>query len=125
MVADPFTCVAFGKEKGVLLQGKPGSGKSTLALLLIQDHGAVLVADDYVNLTSEQGNLMAHTPNQIKGLLEIRHVGVRDFSYLESCRIILVVTLLPEEKCTRIPNVEYLTIKQHKIPHYTMPSKSS
>lgn len=68
------TCVAIA-GRGVLIEGAPGSGKSSLALALI-DRGAVLVGDDGVWLVPRAGRLWALPPPAIRGLLEIRNVGL-------------------------------------------------
>ncbi|MCA3255623.1 MAG: aldolase [Alphaproteobacteria bacterium] len=61
----------------VLLVGPSGAGKSDLALRLI-DRGAVLVADDQVELTSAAGRLIASAPATIAGRIEVRGVGILD-----------------------------------------------
>ena len=68
------SCVAIG-GKAVLLLGASASGKSDLALRLI-DGGAVLVADDRTILRVKNGGLNASAPPSIRGLLEIRAVGI-------------------------------------------------
>ena len=78
------TCIRVGPF-GVLITGPSGSGKSDLALRLIDQPGrgaggtvmdAVLIADDRVVLTPRNGELTATAPGAIKGLMEIRSVGV-------------------------------------------------
>ena len=71
------SCVAIG-GRGVLLLGKSGVGKSDLALRLIAE-GARLVADDRTILFAIRGALHAKAPETIKGLLEIRGVGIVAF----------------------------------------------
>jgi HPr kinase/phosphorylase len=85
------SCVAIGR-RGVLLLGKSGAGKSDLALRLI-DQGAVLVADDRVILWTEKGVLHARAPDTIKGLLEIRGLGVVAFPARARIRVSLAVKL--------------------------------
>ncbi|MCG8434447.1 MAG: HPr kinase/phosphatase C-terminal domain-containing protein [Gammaproteobacteria bacterium] len=60
---------------GVLLQGPSGSGKSDLALRLI-DRGAVLVADDRTVIERRDGELIASAPEALRGLLEVRGIGL-------------------------------------------------
>lgn len=60
---------------GVLLRGPSGSGKSDLALRLLAD-GWVLVADDRVLLTVAGEQLVAHCPDTLRGMLEVRGMGV-------------------------------------------------
>ena len=85
------SCVAIG-TKGVLLLGASGAGKSDLALRLIDD-GAKLVADDRTILFIAKGALHAKPPATIKGLIEIRGVGIVKLPVRASVKIVLVVKL--------------------------------
>ena len=64
------------RNKGILFRGKSGSGKSELALKFIENKNAVLVADDVVALKTRQNKLWGYAPENIRGLLEIRNVGI-------------------------------------------------
>jgi hypothetical protein len=88
------SCVAIGAQ-GVLLLGKSGAGKSDLALRLIDD-GARLVADDRTILYVIGGALYARAPASIKGLLEIRGLGIIELPVRAHVKIALVVRLGPE-----------------------------
>ncbi len=68
------SCVARGTE-AVLLLGLPGAGKSDLALRLIRD-GWALVADDQVRLRVAAGALHAAPPEELRGRLEVRGLGL-------------------------------------------------
>jgi hypothetical protein len=85
------SCVALGTQ-GVLLLGPSGAGKSDLALRLIDD-GARLVADDRTLLFTKNGALHAKAPASIKGLLEIRGLGIVKLPVHTNVRIALVVRL--------------------------------
>jgi HPr kinase/phosphorylase len=85
------SCVALGAH-GVLLLGPSGAGKSDLALRLI-DEGARLVADDRTLLFVRSGALHAKAPASIRGLLEIRGVGIVKLPVRAQARIALVVRL--------------------------------
>jgi len=85
------SCVAIG-AKGVLLLGPSGAGKSDLALRLIED-GAQLVADDRTILFIDKGVLWAKAPTTIRGLIEIRGVGIVKMPARRRVKIALVVTL--------------------------------
>lgn len=81
MVASPATevlrqatTIAIG-GRAILIEGPPGCGKSSLALGLI-DRGAVLVGDDGVALTVDNGTLIAHPPSATTGLIEMRNIGI-------------------------------------------------
>ena len=85
------SCIAIG-ARGVLLLGPSGAGKSDLALRLI-DQGARLVADDRVILFVKNGALHAKAPASIRGLLEIRGVGIVALPACDSIKIVLAVRL--------------------------------
>ena len=85
------SCVAIGKA-GVLLLGPSGAGKSDLALRLI-DGGAKLVADDRTILFAAKGTLWAKAPASIRGLIEIRGLGIVKLPVQASVKIALVVNL--------------------------------
>ena len=85
------SCVAIA-GKGVLLLGASASGKSDLALRLI-DGGARLVADDRTILRVKNGVLSASAPPSIRGLLEIRAVGIVKLPVRASAPVALVVEL--------------------------------
>ena len=85
------SCVALG-QAGVLLLGKSGAGKSDLALRLI-DSGATLVADDRTILFTRGGALCARSPDSIRGLLEIRGLGIVELKTRANVKIALVVQL--------------------------------
>jgi HPr kinase/phosphorylase len=88
------SCVAIG-GRGVLLLGPSGSGKSDLALRLI-DQGAKLVADDRTILSVRKNGLHAKAPASIKGLLEIRGLGIVEMPVRASVKIALAVRLTGE-----------------------------
>lgn len=85
---------------GVLLQGPAGIGKSALARELLA-RGHRLVADDAVELERPaDGVLVGRSPDLLRGLLEVRGLGILDVRKLhgrnavrESVRIDLVVQL--------------------------------
>ena len=99
------TCVAVDGV-GVMLRGPSGSGKSDLALRLI-DGGAVLVVDDQVRLSVEDGSdgsrLIARAPGAIAGLLEVRGIGLVPVPCVASAPVALVVELKPGGEIERMP----------------------
>lgn len=105
------TCVEI-KGKAVLICGKPGTGKSSLALQLI-DRGAILVADDQTCLSLEKRTLMASPPLALRGLIEVRGIGICPLPYHDRSPLALCVEIqetLPE----RLPGplwVEYCGVR--------------
>lgn len=95
------TCVAIGGQ-GVLLFGRSGSGKSDLALRLL-DRGARLISDDYTILRNNEGKLLATAPATIAGKLEVRGVGIVDWSADADAEIALCVAL--DEPVERLPDI--------------------
>ena len=104
---------------GVLIRGDPGSGKSDLGLRLI-DSGAILVADDYTDVTTTPGGLFASAPDSIRGKMEVRGLGVVDFSYIEVSRVSLVVTLVPREEVERVPEPAFVEIEGVRLPEISV-----
>lgn len=106
------TCVEV-MEHGILLLGEPGSGKSDLALRLIdpgcggpQSCGGRLVADDRVIVENVDGRLSATAPEDLRGRLEVRGVGVVSVPYATSAAVILAVHLDADTTADRIPDFE-------------------
>ena len=92
------------RNKGILFKGKSGSGKSELALKFIENKGEVLVADDVVSLKVCENRLTGAAPQNIKGLLEIRNVGISRYEFVNEAEVSLLVNLLPnKENLERLP----------------------
>ncbi|GGB87475.1 HPr kinase [Novosphingobium endophyticum] len=87
------SCVAIG-GRGVLIEGATGSGKSSLALGLI-DRGAHFLGDDGILVHAEKGRLVARPHQRIRGLLEVRNLGLLSFPCLDEAAISLVIRLDP------------------------------
>lgn len=96
-------------EKGVLLCGKSGRGKSDLAFRLIESKSAQLVADDVVDLFVSKNVLYGKAPDELRGLLEVRGVGIYSYKYLDKIQISLIVNLVDD-----ISVVERLPVEKKK-----------
>ncbi len=118
---------------GVLLMGKSGSGKSDLALRLIENHNAVLVADDAVVVEKTGQKLYARAAANIAGLLEVRGIGLVKYPYIEKTSVDLCVNLtdnaadverLPEKRTGDILGLEIKQIdlyaKENSAPEKVM-----
>lgn len=68
------SCVCHA-GRGLLILGGSGAGKSTLALSMM-GHGALLVADDQVDVQRCGAGVVADCPPAIAGRIEARGVGI-------------------------------------------------
>ena len=110
------TCVAVNGH-GVLLLGESGAGKSDVALMLL-DGGAQLVADDRTILFAKAGTLHAKAPASIRGLLEIRSVGIVQRPARASVRVRLVVRLGKEG--ARLPGPGFYRKLNCEVPQIAL-----
>ncbi len=95
--------VPDSKPGAVLLRGFSGRGKSDLAFRLIAA-GATLIGDDQVTLERRQDKIvMAYPVETIRGLLEVRGVGLIKFPVAPATPLRLVVDLVPREEVPRLP----------------------
>lgn len=115
------TCVSLD-EKGILLLGKSGCGKTDLALRLIEQIGAILVADDRTVLEKKGKEVYASCPDKIKGLMEIRGLGLVKQQTTDKAKIKLVVNLVDApQNVDRMPKktfFEYDGIKIKQVNLY-------
>ncbi|MDR2867822.1 MAG: HPr(Ser) kinase/phosphatase [Acholeplasmatales bacterium] len=120
---------------GVLITGPSGIGKSEVALELIK-RGHTLVSDDRIDLIEESyGNIIGTTPKLLKGLIEVRGVGIIDVvrmfgtsAYTVSHKVDLVVVLEAMQKDKKYDRIgllkEYEQIFNTQIPKITIPVSS-
>ena len=121
-----------GSRGGVLLFGEPGAGKSDIALQMI-DNGALLVADDQVDLVFGDGGLWGSAPEKIAGLIEARGIGLLRLPFQARVRVALAVTLKPGANVERMPaRVWYQPPEGFRarggalrIPHVTLDPRES
>lgn len=99
---------------GVLIIGDSGTGKSDLALRLIENKGAVLVADDRTDLRVEGFNLIASCPKNIQGLMEVRGIGIMKQAFKPQTVIKLVV--VSKLKVDRYPDEAFFENQGVKVP---------
>ncbi|MEI6560332.1 MAG: HPr kinase/phosphatase C-terminal domain-containing protein [Rhodospirillaceae bacterium] len=104
---------------GVLLRGKSGAGKSDLALRLI-DRGAVLIADDRVEVRVDHGKVMASAPATLAGLLEVRGVGLMRVPFAPAGEVHLVVDLVTPETVERLPEAEWTALAETRLPRLAL-----
>ena len=96
------TAVALG-DWAVLFRGASGAGKSDIALRLIEG-GASLVSDDQVRLHLEGGLVQASAPQTIRGLLEVRGIGVVSVPARGPLPLALLIDLVEREAVPRMPD---------------------
>ncbi|MCA0425335.1 MAG: HPr kinase/phosphatase C-terminal domain-containing protein [Proteobacteria bacterium] len=94
------TAVVLG-EQAVLITGASGTGKSRLArrlIALVRERGghAALIGDDRIHLTCADGRLVARGHSAIRGLLEVRGVGILPMPHALAGVVTLVVQLDPD-----------------------------
>lgn len=105
------------RNKGILFRGKSGSGKSELALKFIENKNAVLVADDVVALKTRQNKLWGYAQENIRGLLEIRNVGISRYEFAAEAEVSLLVNLVQyKENLERLPKNKTENILGVEIP---------
>jgi HPr kinase/phosphorylase len=108
------TTVAIDGE-AVLLRGQPGAGKSDLALRLIEA-GALLVTDDQTLLRRDGERVVAYGPPRIKGLFEVRGLGILRFDAVEEAPVALLVDLVKPEEVERMPERRYEEVLGLSLP---------
>ena len=103
------TAIAI-EGQGVLIRGPSNSGKSDLALRLIDD-GAQLVADDRVNVACVENYLNISAPDNLKGLIEVRGVGVVKIGAVDKAALKLIIDLKPGTDIKRLPEPREETLE--------------
>jgi HPr kinase/phosphorylase len=97
--------------RAVLIRGPSGSGKSRLAFALLQaaKSGALrfarLVGDDRVHVDAVGGRLRVRPAAALRGLIEMRGVGILEMPYEASALVGLVVDLAATD-AERLPQPE-------------------
>lgn len=119
------SCAALGGD-GVLFLGPPGTGKSDLVLRLL-GRGWSLVADDQVELTPAPDGLLAAPPAALRGLLEVRGIGlVRDLPVAAPVPLRLVVDLLPPgEAPPRLPEPALFQAGGASLPRIALAAREA
>ncbi len=116
------SCAARGAD-AVLFLGPPGSGKSDLTLRLLHE-GWRLVADDQVEVTAAaDGGLRAAPPEALRGLLEVRGLGIfRGLPVAEPPPALRLAVRLAAARADipRLPGPETLTCAGVGLPAVTL-----
>lgn len=119
------SCVALD-GRGVLLIGPSGIGKSDIALQLV-DRGAALVSDDQTEIWAEGEALFAAPPAPLRGLLEIRPVGLLRLPFREEKTPLSLCVALREKSETleRLPEASFQLLLDRKLPKIDLPGRAS
>lgn len=112
------TCISIDGH-AILLRGPSGAGKSDLALRLL-DSGATLVADDYTELSRQDGGLRASAPTAICDLFEVRGLGVLRLGAQDSAVVAAIIDLVPENEVERMPEDERISILGVSLPRFRL-----
>ena len=80
------------------------------------DGGAILVADDRVNLTRAKDSVQMSAPANLLGKLEIRGLGIVQVACAPSAPLALVCNLVPVDQIDRLPNVAIETVLDQLVP---------
>ncbi len=103
--------------RAALIRGASGAGKSDLALrCLLQPATALipdcasLIADDQVLAEPANGKLLLRCPQAIRGLIEVRGVGLVQVPPSQPAELQLVVDLVAPEAVERLPEPSYVDI---------------
>lgn len=112
------TCIAV-EGSGVLLRGPSGCGKSDLALRLIEA-GARLVADDYTDVVEAGGRIFAMPPPELRGLLEVRGIGIVQLPPAASAPLVASIDLIATENVERMPDRKSFELLGLSLPAFQL-----
>ena len=112
------TCIEV-EGIGVLFRGPTGSGKSDIALRLIVS-GALLIADDYTELSIENATLIARAPETIRDLLEVRGIGILKISGALNTNLGVIIDLVTPEQVERRPEDQSVELLGIHLPLFRL-----
>lgn len=112
------SCISLD-GRGILFLGASGAGKSDLSLRLITSFGAKLVADDRVDIKITNDKVIAAAPDILKGLLEVRGVGIISLPPQDSVEVNLVVNLTTAQ-LERLPEKSFYEIAGVSLPQISL-----
>ncbi len=101
--------------RAVLILGPSGAGKSDLLIRLIHQ-GAELVADDQVILSKRDNRIFASAPGNIRGLIEMRGVGVISLPNRQDMPLALAIQLVERKDVPRLPEPAFFDCFAVQVP---------
>jgi serine kinase of HPr protein (carbohydrate metabolism regulator) len=84
--------------------------------LRLIDGGAALVADDQVQVRAQGDRLLASPPAALKGLLEIRGLGIVTLAYCEETALAFAVRLVVRDAVERLPEPAFFDCEGRQLP---------
>jgi serine kinase of HPr protein (carbohydrate metabolism regulator) len=114
-------CAVLVGARALLIRGPAGSGKSLLTFKLIAaaQSGllpfARLVGDDRIRLEPCHGRLLAHAPETLAGLIEVRGLGIRQLPHEPVAVVGGVIDLAAPDK-ERLPKQAEIEVEGVKLP---------
>ena len=109
-----------GPWRGVLITGPSGAGKSDLALRLLQ-RGFRLVTDDRTVMFRSGAGLYGAPPASLRGLLEVRAVGIGRHSFVPLAEIVLAVHCVASPGAVeRLPPLDEATFLDQVVPQLAL-----
>ncbi|MFN7113858.1 MAG: HPr kinase/phosphorylase [Alphaproteobacteria bacterium] len=103
----------------VFIRGASGSGKSDLAFRLMAQ-GASLISDDQVELEKRQSKIYAGAVDAIRGLIEVRGLGLMRYPVADPAPLKLVIDLVPRENLSRLPEPLEMDILGIPLPLFRL-----
>lgn len=107
------SCVDFN-GKGLLILGAPSSGKSSLAIACMSI-GATLVGDDYIKINIKNNTILASSPPNIMGKIEVSRVGIFNCDFKKNTVINLAINM-SEFEDSRLPMRRYINLDECRVP---------
>ena len=109
--------------RAALIRGASSSGKSDLALRCLMQapttlvpHAAELVSDDQVLIERDGQQLFVRAPPAIRGLLEVRGLGIVRVPAIDAGQLSLVVDLVAADKVERLPESRRVVVVGAPVP---------
>jgi HPr kinase/phosphorylase len=107
-----------------MIRGRSGTGKSDLALRCLAvppgplvPYPASLVADDRTVLAPTAARLSASAPAPLRGLIEVRGVGLVTVPFVHAAPLVLLVDLVAPPDIVRLPENQTATLESgHTLP---------
>jgi serine kinase of HPr protein (carbohydrate metabolism regulator) len=93
---------------GLLFVGPSGSGKSALAFDCLAEASlrglpGVLVSDDQVLVSCENGRVIGRRPETIRGLMELRYSGIVTLDSIEQAELQFAILPVNADESMRLP----------------------